>query len=221
MKKEIYLIECLTNMHVGAGDKEVSLIDSCVQRDIVTNYPVINGSSLKGALRNHFVKQENKSIDKIFGKENTEEPGSISVEGKIKFLTANLVAYPVVGLDNSHNEVYTLCTTKEIKEEFETLTGKKFSEIKQLEPLTKITESKMKDYIDKLPVIARNKLENGLSQNLWYEEVVPRYTKFYFIVLSEDGETLKEFEAEIKKEEWIQIGANASVGYGYCKIGKC
>lgn len=69
-----------------------------------------------------------------------------------------------------------------------------------------------------LPVIARNQLENGISQNLWYEEVVPRQTLFYFGVMH-DGEYFDIFEKKIT-QRMVQIGANASVGYGFCEISK-
>lgn len=33
-----------------------------------------------------------------------------------------------------------------------------------------------------LPFVARNYLENGKSENLWYEEIVPRESLFYFVL---------------------------------------
>ena len=70
----------------------------------------------------------------------------------------------------------------------------------------------------KLPVIARNQLDNGESKNLWYEEVVPRESRFVFFV-SHDSKYKDEFDKAIT-EKIVQIGANASIGYGYCKITK-
>ncbi len=51
MKKNIYIIDCLTNMHVGSGETNFNIVDNQVQRDSVTEFPTINSSSLKGALR--------------------------------------------------------------------------------------------------------------------------------------------------------------------------
>jgi CRISPR-associated protein Cmr4 len=76
----------------------------------------------------------------------------------------------------------------------------------------------LSDY--QLPVVARNQLDNGKSSNLWYEQVLPRETRFYFVVLVPDDDTKnfwKTFEDNIKAYP-VQIGANASVGYGFCKI---
>ncbi|SEJ81857.1 CRISPR-associated protein, Cmr4 family [Cyclobacterium xiamenense] len=65
------------------------------------------------------------------------------------------------------------------------------------------------------PVIARNQLDNGESKNLWYEEVVPYDSRFAsFIIQSE--ECRNEFDKAL--EGFVQIGANASVGYGLCSM---
>lgn len=93
----------------------------------------------------------------------------------------------------------------------------------------------LKDLAANLHVIARNHLENGISQNLWYEEVVPRETRFYFLL--QKPKTDPQFElteahlagppskgfAQVLSEviqpaHHVQIGGNASVGYGLCHV---
>lgn len=69
-----------------------------------------------------------------------------------------------------------------------------------------------------LPVLARNQLEDGISKNLWYEEVVPHKSIFTFAVSSENTEMLKKFAEKLGKEAFIQFGGNASIGYGLCKV---
>lgn len=71
-----------------------------------------------------------------------------------------------------------------------------------------------------LPVMARNYLENGESKNLWYEQVVPRLTRFWGRCLHPDNEDLLFTPKLFKKEAMVQIGANGSVGYGYCTFSK-
>jgi CRISPR-associated protein Cmr4 len=71
-----------------------------------------------------------------------------------------------------------------------------------------------------LPVIARNHLENGQSSNLWYEQILPRQTKFYVPIFQTNTEGSR-FETEVQSAgKLIQIGANATVGYGYCSFKK-
>lgn len=71
-----------------------------------------------------------------------------------------------------------------------------------------------------LPAIARNNLENGESKNLWYEEIVPSNSVFYFMLLvPENNQYEHEFE-KILTENKVQIGANATIGYGICKFIK-
>ena len=83
------------------------------------------------------------------------------------------------------------------------------------------------DAIQHLPVIARNKLKNGKSENLWYEEIVPRESIFYTAMLdynnfgtNSEYKYKKGFEAfyNILQKELIQVGANASIGYGLCNF---
>jgi CRISPR-associated protein Cmr4 len=77
-----------------------------------------------------------------------------------------------------------------------------------------------------LPVIARNQLNNGESKNLFYEEVLPRKSKFFTVISepsylhSEDTKPLKNafkrFNDYLSDNDTIHIGANASIGYGVC-----
>lgn len=78
-----------------------------------------------------------------------------------------------------------------------------------------------KTVVENLPIIARNKLVGGKSENLWYEELIPRETKFYFSILNtriDDESVLFSKFNKILVNEIVQIGANASIGQGYTKI---
>jgi len=82
------------------------------------------------------------------------------------------------------------------------------------------------ELLKNLPVIARNQLENGESKNLFYEEVLPRKSKFFTIIseptyLNKDDETrlqnaFDRFGGYLTDKDTIHIGANASIGYGVC-----
>lgn len=79
------------------------------------------------------------------------------------------------------------------------------------------SEKDFKRLAKKLPVIARNKVH--VDKNLFYEEVVPRETRFVFFVVKNDDEKGKAFD-ELLENNVVQIGANGSIGYGFCKISK-
>jgi CRISPR-associated protein Cmr4 len=68
-----------------------------------------------------------------------------------------------------------------------------------------------------LPVIARNALEDGQSQNLWYEQVLPRESLMYFPVIWDNAQRMTHFDLT---KGILQVGGNASVGYGFTKISK-
>lgn len=65
-----------------------------------------------------------------------------------------------------------------------------------------------------LPVVARNHLNNGRLTNLWYEEIVPRGSIFYFAVMVPDDVTMFDIP------ELVQFGGRASIGCGYTKVTK-
>jgi CRISPR-associated protein Cmr4 len=90
MKANFYKIEALTNMHVGSGEANFGIIDNLVQRDATTTLPTINGSSLKGALKEFFeVKWGEKDV------KLTHIFGSNDNNAAYRFLSANLIAIPV------------------------------------------------------------------------------------------------------------------------------
>lgn len=265
---DAYLITCLTNLHAGSGDTNFGVVDNLVQRDPITNIPVIHASSLKGAIREYFQHLKDTgelsgktTIDYIFGSDTQRDKGTSSNVGHFKFFQADLVSLPV----RSNKEPFFRASTheviKSIEEKAKQLGLKSFSldrpkdQPKEKQPI--VFEAKFdgcrldmykatgkdqkpglahlggnpalfhyndfKQLIKKLPVIARNKLENGESKNLWYEEVVPRESRFIFFVSrpnTEDGEEAIMVFDEKTSHESIQIGANASIGYGFTKIEK-
>ena len=84
-------------------------------------------------------------------------------------------------------------------------------------PLALCAQETMKLFCDDfhLPLIARNNLENGRSKNLWHEQVVPRQSRFYFFILEPSD---AKYKLEFKHGKPVQIGGNASIGYGFCAI---
>jgi CRISPR-associated protein Cmr4 len=69
-----------------------------------------------------------------------------------------------------------------------------------------------------LPIITRNKLDNGESKNLWIEQFVPRESRFLakiMVPLTENDTNLTAF-ISLLNNAVIQIGGNASIGQGQC-----
>lgn len=232
MKAYIVRLDCLTNMHVGNGDVNYNVIDNEVERDPITNYPTINASGVKGALREFFRTQKSPRIDEIFG----ADTGGKNEQGKVKILGADMIAIP--GRASGGEKPFYLITTQEavkrvnelaktfIKEEvISQAESSKEIEVEgyKLNKKCKIGEKEIYimdnedfDAID-LPVLARNKLDNGESKNLWYEEIVPHDSMFAFPIVSEDEGLVEELINTINGKV-VQFGGNASIGYGLCKV---
>lgn len=91
-------------------------------------------------------------------------------------------------------------------------------------PAALVSDVMFDEMLKNLPVIARNALENGESKNLWYEEVVPRKSKFFTAISvptyldnndsSKLINTFNQFREYLSDKDTIHIGANASIGYG-------
>ena len=251
MKATFYRIEALTNVHVGSGDTNYGVIDNLIQRDVVTDLPTINGSGLKGALREFFVSKKFKEIDKVFGSSDNN--------ADYHFLSANILAIPLrsnkkpyflaicpyiieqlqndtanfgkaIDLSTFQNFqpekgipiVFISDTNELLIEDFQEFESKakpeKHPVFENCENLVILNNEDFKEICNdfNLPVIARNKV--GENKNLWYEQVVPSKTLFYFTLMHNEN-NLAEFE-KILVSDIIHIGANATVGYGFTKISK-
>lgn len=91
-----------------------------------------------------------------------------------------------------------------------------------LDRLLLISDADMKSVVGTLPILAHNKLENGKSVTLWYEEVVPRKTVMYTVMLSNQQDLLDQLATVCGAElqDPVQFGANATLGYGLCTMHK-
>jgi CRISPR-associated protein Cmr4 len=271
MKAHLYRITCLTNLHVGSGDTNYNIIDNEVERDpVLDNVPIINGSGVKGALREHCrasLEFRENHLDLVFGKEDGKKPG------KFKFLSANLLARPLRVSGGSVPVSYVLTTTTDILSNFKNLAeGLGYEGIQNInipecgqKPIMTTAKDKIciegkeagkfrinecpylkkliygdakidgetKDIIGiadskfaancTLPVLARNKLDNGESKNVWYEEIVPHKSVFYLFILiptqSECNAAKEAFNQLVAKPgTFVQFGGNATIGEGYCKV---
>lgn len=236
MIAKIIKMECITNLHAGNGDVNYNLIDNEVEKDPVTGYPTINSSGVKGALREYFKKNANlaKYVDELFGKEGKGDVSS--TPGKLKVLCADMVAMPARA--SMGDKAFYLVSTQEMLDKLTSnyqvflgtelistettvkgraVEGYALSTVKSVfgKELHLLCEQDFREL--SLPVMARNHLENGISKNLWYEEVVPHESIFCFTVLAETEEVMENFTANIDQKV-VQFGGNASIGYGLCKL---
>lgn len=215
MAKSAWLIIPQTNLHVGNESVvNFTVIDKAIQRDVTTGIPCINSSSLKGAIKEFMTHKQCNNIKEIFG--STKENRNDSQKGSAVFFDATLLAIPEQITGGSR--CYRLVHNKEIVDSFIAKTTALGIENITYENIAigdnegEIFNELCED--DNLPIIARNCLENGESTNLWYEQVLPSQSVLATII--EGPEDLEEaLDGKI-----VQIGANATIGYGYCKFIK-
>ena len=225
-----------TNLHVGnEGVGTFSVIDKAIQRDVTTKLPCINSSSLKGAVKELFtawVAQGKAGVSaemvkRLFGsiKENAEtgmQKEKDTQKGLATFFDATLLYLPV----QSDEHLYDLTFADELLnlfvEKVKNLGCEEFDRNVICESISYSHKRAVapKDFIEScndesLPIIARNCLDNGESINLWYEQVLPSMSVLAAVIETPEDETLDVLDGQI-----VQIGANATIGYGFCKFKK-
>lgn len=222
MKKHtsVWLIIPQTNLHVGnESTVNFSVIDKAIQRDATTGLPCINSSSLKGAIKEYFEYKEAKNIKEIFG--STKVDKSDSQKGSAIFFDATLLAIPEqkTGGDTPYKLAYSPNTIDAFVKKANLLEAGITDKV----IIEKLQNKEEVDYNtfeqlcnnDNLPIIARNCLENGESVNLWYEQVLPSQSVLATVIQTNAKEDLDCLNGKI-----VQIGANATIGYGYCRFIK-
>ena len=238
MSKNLWTITAKTILHVRNEDtSSYGLIDLAVQRNATTDLPCINSSSLKGAL-NEFTTFAGLNPEKritIFGSDKKDR--NISKKGSYTFYDANILFLP----KQDNNELYVMTTSIGVLQRFKemmtlfhielsffnllkddlddnekSVLAKQLKEVFGFQKSVDILSNEVfNEHCDNenLPIIARNVLDNGESKNLWYEQVVPAETVFYTIIDNNGKTGLEEL---LGKDTFVQIGANATIGYGYC-----
>ncbi|MBR4344489.1 MAG: hypothetical protein IKP88_17610 [Lachnospiraceae bacterium] len=233
MNSIMVVLKCITNLHVGNGDVNYNIIDSEVEKDPVTGYPMINSSGVKGALRAYFKSMNDPNVITWFGQEHNNAQNI--QEGMLKIDDARMMAIPMRA--SKGDRAYRLVSTNDAIDKYNDIAaifglGTRIRDTKKpvsgielegyIAPMKLydrdiyiISAADMSEY--SLPVNARNCLDNGVSVNLWYEEYVPHESMFYFPVIADDPQVLNAFKGAIDNKV-IQFGGHASIGYGFCKI---
>lgn len=232
----LFRVRALTNLHPGAGDSFYGPVDKMVQRDPASGRPVIHAHSLKGALREYFEQMDGQHensafIRHVFGSPVKGNNGDLQ-PGDYRFFSADLLALPVPDTDPDSSESYHLATDDAVWSDFfekiKLLGRTDFADVPGLKkafspslprPFDASKSINFREVAEELPVVARNQLDNGKSENLWYEELLPRETIFGFVV-----QACYSVEKALHRQTFIdgldgkviQVGANATVGYGYC-----
>lgn len=220
MPTAIYSIEAITNLHAGGSDNNYEIVDKEIQRDTSTGLPTIYASSLKGALREFCDYLKWKNTDEVFGCSEDKVTAKKQQPGTFSFLAADIAALPAPTDESPFYKLVHCCNTvtRLYTEKYKLLGFTMASDIKFNGSVN--DPAAFKDVASNLPVIARNQLNNGISQNLWYERVVPHKSVFITAIIYPDGDkNFEEFNTLITGK-LVQIGGNATVGYGLCQFTK-
>ncbi len=136
MESHLYKITGITNMHVGSGAANYSIVDNEVEKDELLKCPIIHSSGVKGALRDFVETTDNASLaNSIFGEPSDKNDGRMK-PGAFIFMSANMLTRPLRVSKGTMSFINT--TTVDIINNFITLV-KSFNcmpeELKGLNPI--------------------------------------------------------------------------------------
>ena len=104
---DVLLLKAVTPVHAGSG-AELSFVDQPIQREKATGFPIIQGSSLKGALRTLYWRKmkgngfDGERLAAIFGPgddlSNEELRNASAFASAASFSNANVLFFPVRSL---------------------------------------------------------------------------------------------------------------------------
>ncbi len=88
----ILFLYCVSPVHMGTGTAVGGLIDNPIQRERHTQYPMMAGSGIKGAIRHDYWAQGSHGLlNKLFGPESSASEHA----GAVSFSDGQLLAFPV------------------------------------------------------------------------------------------------------------------------------
>ncbi len=138
-KSKLFFMHNITPSHVGSGDS-LSVIDMPIQRERHTSYPKIEGSSLKGSIREVFREMSlgsedgqafRRKINLTFGPEDNGQ----EYAGSLGFIDGRILLFPV----KSVKGVFAWITSPEV--------------LKRLKNDLKLTNEQIPDALNNIPVI--------------------------------------------------------------------
>jgi len=157
-KSEIFYIHTITPTHVGSG-QDLGIVDMPIQRESHTGFPKIEGSSLKGSIREAFESsgKDEIKIHLTFGCDETNASDDVKkifkdekqkqYAGALGFSDARILLFPV----KSAKGVYAYVTSREVlkrfKRDLEICEVKESIEIPSDNSITEGSKIKVKDNI--------------------------------------------------------------------------
>ena len=141
MKNTILGLHAQTAIHAGSG-QSLDVIDLPIQREAHSGYPVIFGSSLKGALRAHADHNNAEHLSTIYGSENAEHASAIRISD------AKLIALPVRSLTTHFRLVTCPHLLERLNRDLAQIGKKKALAIPSVKNETEIRTADQKDQKD-------------------------------------------------------------------------
>jgi len=198
-KAKIFYIKTITPMHVGSGS-DLGIVDMPIQRESHTSYPKIEGSSLKGSIREAFEQSgvDEIKIHQVFGFDETNASENAKktfgenkdkFAGALGFSDARILLFPVKSVRGVFAYITCPDVIKRFKKDLEICKEKVNFEIPNENTITNNSKVKVNDnnvileeYTFEIEEDKNtNELAEFLSQELGIEEIGEK-----LVILSDD-----------------------------------
>lgn len=113
---QTWFLYAVSPVHMGAGNAVGELVDSPIQREAHTAYPVLPASGIKGALRHRSEASDPDSTSALYG----AKPNGDLHAGSLTFTDGSLIAFPVRTLSGTFAYVTSLVALARISRQLQT-----------------------------------------------------------------------------------------------------
>ena len=186
-------IKVMTGMHIGGSDafSAIGAVDSSVTRDVITNRPMLPGSSLKGKLRSLLAREYNEKID-------DDAPEIKRLFGSVKKGEENVI--------NSRLLFRDMIVSKNF-----------FDIIEKKYGLHDVTEIKYENTINRITGVAMpRQIERVIRGTVFNLDII--YDAYNIADSLEIEEDFALLAQGIKLLEYDYLGGHGSRGYGKVKF---
>lgn len=231
----IYWLHTLTPLHVGAG-RGVGFIDLPIQREKITNWPVVPGSAVKGVLADkHEATDDKRKTDDLLGAAFGRAGDESSNAGALVLADARIVCLPVRSFHGTFAWVTCPDVLRRLKREMDAARAQSQDTLPEPDPgsvcLPKDPQSALKDsgrvYFEEIDLVAKDdesaaKWAKVLAEAVfpgdgaWQDQFKSRFAVVHSDVFNFLCDTGTEVNAHVRLLDQQKTVAKGALWYEEC-----
>lgn len=165
-ESKLFFMVCESPLHAGSGS-DLDFIDNPIQRERHTKFPKLEGSSLKGALRERFSEvlgRNAKDIGIGFGPDDPK-PGN-ERQGSLGFMDGKLLLFPVKSMKGVFAWITCYSVLERFKQDMRRTNG---NESFDIQPVLPLDDGQAIVFSDQLIISSREEQQNIILEEYVFE----------------------------------------------------